>query len=131
MVCAVHGEPSSSKLSMTVSFSQCMQAALRKLFCRIDANCDGTINWDEFSLYMLLERQGKAAIRENEPRRSVQPPVFLSRVQNNQAHGKLIECCSFIPPCGGCSSRYATGGRDGTVKLWDCKVRHLHACSCT
>ncbi len=27
--------------------------ALSKLFCRIDANCDGTIDWDEFSSYMV------------------------------------------------------------------------------
>ena len=34
------------------------EEALSKLFCRIDANCDGTIDWDEFSSYMLLESSG-------------------------------------------------------------------------
>eukprot|EP00955_Chlamydomonas_euryale_P098248 365129-Chlamydomonas_euryale.AAC.19 len=29
--------------------------ALAKLFARIDANADETIDWDEFSTYMLLE----------------------------------------------------------------------------
>lgn len=33
------------------------EEALLKLFCRIDANSDGTIDWDEFSSYMLLESQ--------------------------------------------------------------------------
>ena len=100
-----------------------VQATLRKLFCRIDANCDGTVNWDEFSLYMLLERQGKADIVENGPRRSIRQPEFLSRVRSSDAHSRPIDCCSYIPACGGNSARYATGARDGTVKLWDCKVR--------
>jgi hypothetical protein len=30
---------------------------MRKLFFRIDANSDGRLDWDEFSLYMLLENQ--------------------------------------------------------------------------
>jgi hypothetical protein len=42
---------------------------MRKLFYRIDANGDGTVDWDEFSLYMLLENQGCAAIREAEQTR--------------------------------------------------------------
>lgn len=29
--------------------------ALTKLFMRLDANSDGSVNWDEFSSYMLLE----------------------------------------------------------------------------
>jgi hypothetical protein len=33
--------------------------ALTKLFCRIDANSDGTIDWDEFSQFMLLENQAR------------------------------------------------------------------------
>jgi hypothetical protein len=33
------------------------EEALGKLFMRIDANCDGTLDWDEFSNYMLLESQ--------------------------------------------------------------------------
>lgn len=40
--------------------------ALAKLFMRIDANSDGTVSWDEFSSYMLLESQGSASIREFE-----------------------------------------------------------------
>lgn len=36
---------------------QHVQECMRKLFFRIDANGDGKLDWDEFSLYMLLENQ--------------------------------------------------------------------------
>lgn len=100
-----------------------MQNALKKLFYRIDANCDGTVDWDEFSLYMLLEQQGTAEISEDEHRRALTPPAMLARPVPGDAHAKIIDCCTLVPPCGGASTRYATGARDGNVKLWDCKVR--------
>jgi Ca2+-binding EF-hand superfamily protein len=40
--------------------------ALKKLFMRIDANSDGSVDWDEFSNFMLMESQGGASIREVE-----------------------------------------------------------------
>lgn len=50
------------------------QAALGKLFMRIDANSDGTVDWDEFSSYMLLESQGSASIRDLETTISFDQP---------------------------------------------------------
>ena len=37
--------------------------ALRRLFIRIDANCDATVDWDEFSNHMLLEGQATLQLR--------------------------------------------------------------------
>lgn len=34
--------------------------ALRRLFARIDANADGTVDWREFSTYILLENDSAA-----------------------------------------------------------------------
>ena len=34
--------------------------ALRRLFARIDANADGTVDWREFSSYILLENDSAA-----------------------------------------------------------------------
>lgn len=34
--------------------------ALRRLFARIDANADGTVDWREFSTYTLLENDSAA-----------------------------------------------------------------------
>eukprot|EP00983_Pelagomonas_calceolata_P017881 561024-Pelagomonas_calceolata.AAC.2 len=42
------------------------ELALKKLFMRIDANSDETIDWDEFSNFMLMESQGGASIKEVE-----------------------------------------------------------------
>jgi hypothetical protein len=39
------------------------RAALRRLFLRVDANCDGTVDWDEFSNHMLLEGQAELSLR--------------------------------------------------------------------
>eukprot|EP00959_Pyramimonas_sp_CCMP1952_P285008 5958934-Pyramimonas_sp.AAC.1 len=39
---------------------------LRHMFMKIDANGDGSVDWDEFSTYMLLQNQGKQAMLENE-----------------------------------------------------------------
>lgn len=41
-----------------------VQECMRKLFYRIDANSDGRLDWDEFSLYMLLENQVWASAKE-------------------------------------------------------------------
>ena len=99
-----------------------LQEALRKLFYRIDANADGTVDWDEFSQYMLLENQGMAAIMENKQRRELHAPA-VPKARADAGHSKMMECCSIVPPCGGSSARYATGARDGTVKLWETKAR--------
>ena len=83
---------------------------------------------DEFSLYMLLEKQGAAAIAESEKRRELQASKATKRADHDhEAHAKIMDCCTIVPPCGGSSARYATGARDGTVKLWDCKVSYAQA----
>ena len=70
-------------------------------------------------MYMMLENQGCAAMREAETVRILGPP---QQGPVEDAHKKLTQCCTIVPPCGGSSQRYATGGRDGAVKLWSCKA---------
>ena len=36
---------------------------LEKLFMKVDTNCDGTVDWDEFLSYMLLEYLEKDLIK--------------------------------------------------------------------
>jgi hypothetical protein len=36
------------------------------MFMKIDANADGTVDWDEFSSFMLLQNQGKQNMRHHE-----------------------------------------------------------------
>jgi len=70
-------------------------------------------------MYMMLENQGCAAMREAETLRVFDQPL---QGPAEDGHKKLTQCCTTVPPCGGSSQRYATGGRDGTVKLWSCKA---------
>ncbi len=42
--------------------------ALLRLFMRIDANCDGTVSWDEFISFMLCQDQGASIIAEESGR---------------------------------------------------------------
>ncbi|EFJ43836.1 hypothetical protein VOLCADRAFT_96020 [Volvox carteri f. nagariensis] len=102
--------------------------ALAKLFMRIDADSDGTINWDEFSTYMLLESQGSARVREFESTVTMQDPV-PSPVSDLLAHKDAITHITAMKLANGVD-RYATCGRDGTVRLWNAKdlkhVKTLH-----
>lgn len=68
---------------------------------------------------LRMSVQGSAAIREAEKTRVLGKPKLVA---SPQAHKKLVQCCSIIPPSGGSSSRFVTGGRDGIVRLWNCKV---------
>ncbi len=38
------------------------ESVLLRLFMRIDANCDGTVSWDEFISFMLCQDQGASVI---------------------------------------------------------------------
>ena len=52
--------------SLTRGGAEHSEDDLRALFQKIDANCDGTVDWDEFSSYMLLENEGTSSLRERE-----------------------------------------------------------------
>ena len=67
-----------------------------------------------------------AAMLDSKQRRQLCPPEVSKGPPPPGGHTKIMDCCSIVPPCGGLSERYATGGRDGTVRLWSAKVRGLH-----
>jgi len=97
--------------------------ALSKLFMRIDANSDGSIDWDEFSSYMLLESQGSASIRELESSITFEAPV-TPFVPEGGAHRDVITAISHVQLSNG-ADRYVTCGKDGVVKVWNCKDMKL------
>ena len=109
-----------ANVAKTSSSSAINDAKLRQLFTRIDANADGTVDWNEFSTYVLLESQGTAEMREtlegseyveqhppdhggNEP-----PPDPLAK------HKDLVTRIVRLPA----RDSYATTSRDGTVRIW-------------
>eukprot|EP00192_Tetraselmis_astigmatica_P000660 CAMPEP_0117689666 /NCGR_PEP_ID=MMETSP0804-20121206/24643_1 /TAXON_ID=1074897 /ORGANISM="Tetraselmis astigmatica, Strain CCMP880" /LENGTH=1073 /DNA_ID=CAMNT_0005502517 /DNA_START=57 /DNA_END=3278 /DNA_ORIENTATION=+ len=99
---------------------------LRKLFLRIDANSDGTVDWDEFASYILLENQGAANLRESETVLQFHPSQMPDKVPMELAHRSPMMQIAQLPAGSGVGERYATAGRDGTVRLWSVKDMSHH-----
>lgn len=69
------------------------QEELRKLFLRIDANSDGTVDWDEFATFILLENQGAANLRESETVLQFHPTQMPDKVGTKRnAHAGIGLC---------------------------------------
>ena len=91
---------------------------------KIDTNCDGTVDWDEFCTYMLLEYQEKDSMNRGKrlpyphPLKMVGSPhhellsniSYMPTVQLESDHGFLAT----KKECG----RYLSVSKDGTVCLW-------------
>lgn len=95
---------------------------LRRLFMKVDANSDGTIDWDEFSSYMLLENQGTSVMRDSETRYEYVEQEFPDACPEAVAHKEPI--ANLKGPILG--DRYLSAGRDGTVKMWNCADLSVH-----
>lgn len=94
--------------------------SVEKLFMKIDANSDGSITWDEFSTYMMLENQGSARLRETElslefVRMDMPPP------NDSDVHRDSILGITKIPSQIGLHDKYVTVSKDGSVKFWNAK----------
>ncbi|KAL6759826.1 quinon protein alcohol dehydrogenase-like superfamily [Haematococcus lacustris] len=98
--------------------------ALGKLFMRIDANSDGTLDWDEFANYMLLESQGAASIRDLESSINFDKPEDVHAPEEHH-HKKIVTHISHVTLPNG-ADRYITSGKDGLVKVWNAKdMKHV------
>ena len=93
------------------------EARLRHLFTRIDANADNTVDWDEFSSFILLEGIAEEKAREamdgteyvlceDGPKGVVGAPV-----------DKHKDMCTAVMRFQKGDS-YATASRDGTIRVW-------------
>eukprot|EP01062_Namystynia_karyoxenos_P007408 TRINITY_DN1260_c0_g1_i2.p1 TRINITY_DN1260_c0_g1~~TRINITY_DN1260_c0_g1_i2.p1 ORF type:complete len:1461 (+),score=170.27 TRINITY_DN1260_c0_g1_i2:52-4434(+) len=92
---------------------------LRDWFRRIDANANGSVDWDEFSSYVLLDGQQKTQIEERKAGFCTtcdqpQPPV-------QSYHQDSISMCLVHPR----APRYFTCGRDGAIKVWNSQTISL------
>ncbi|KAJ3129013.1 WD40 repeat domain 95 [Nowakowskiella sp. JEL0407] len=88
-------------LGGNLSFDQMTQ-----LFMKIDANSDGTVDWDEFSTYMMsgtMEADNLSHVFDERIRKLVNCP-----------HKDMIKKIEFIPR----ERKYISVGRDGTTCLW-------------
>ncbi|KAI8818479.1 WD40-repeat-containing domain protein [Fimicolochytrium jonesii] len=81
------------------------------LFMKIDANSDGSVDWDEFSTYMM----GRA--KENSEAQS----IFDERVRKlfNSPHKDIIRYIDYIAK----ERKYITVSREGTVCYWSSTLK--------
>ncbi|KAJ3092952.1 WD40 repeat domain 95 [Quaeritorhiza haematococci] len=76
------------------------------LFMKIDANSDGTVDWDEFSTYMMTGTMETDIMRT----------IFDERVRKllGSPHKDMIKRIDFVAK----ERKYISVSRDGTVCLW-------------
>jgi hypothetical protein len=90
------------------------------LFMQIDANTDNTVDWEEFSTFMLLraERQSKM-IEEASMQLFEVPPPMIRMPKMQTPHLETIISILFLQG----SKRYITCSREGTVCYWSDKLK--------
>jgi WD40 repeat protein len=97
---------------------------LNQLFMKIDANSDGTVDWAEFTEYMLLENRGGELMKEADERCQ-----YVARGAEGdsgggggggsvraQHAGRVLRVRHLKQV-----AAYASCGEDGTCRLWTCK----------
>ncbi len=109
------------------------EEALAKLFMRIDANCDSTVDWEEFCSYLLLESTGSNANAPKELDCTMEFEQGQQPALAAEAHHKeLMSGLCFVPGNGSGPDRWMTTAADGTVRVWNAKVSrgsgYLHTC---
>lgn len=112
--------------------SEQWRSELETLFKKIDASCTETVNWEEFTNYMLLHMPGfNGGDGACELSHNPQSCDALAGAWGS-GHTDMINCVTVIPDVGVGSSnggtaagasggglrRYVTTGRDGFVKVW-------------
>lgn len=105
------------------------QQELTNLFMKIDANSDGTVDWNEFTEYMLLENEGKELVEENSAN-GFQFNQDDEQVQHLPQHRRrVIRLRNFER-----SGLFATCSKDSSLTLWgaDCdgKPRFVKRIKC-
>jgi len=85
------------------------QKIYTQLFMKIDANSDGTVDWDEFTNFLLSENQGIDQMGKDSQADFVLTPMPPSADQ----HRDMITAVITVDK----NQMYYTGGRDGCMKL--------------
>lgn len=97
------------------------QHQLTRLFMKIDANSDGSVDWPEFTEYMLLENKGTELMKKEDIKCEYISQDFEEPHENyHQHHARPIIRVRNIPALGA----YATCSEDGSVRLWQ-SFNHL------
>eukprot|EP00948_MAST-09A_sp_MAST-9A-sp1_P002549 g2549.t1 len=94
---------------------------LTHLFMKIDANSDGTVDWDEFTNYMFLDNQDTAASKSEEDTikfisggaEPLTTPNFV-----RFTHKSPVHTVQYIEKCARAQSLYASASTDGVIHIW-------------
>ncbi|KAI9207639.1 WD40-repeat-containing domain protein [Polychytrium aggregatum] len=87
------------------------------LFMKIDANIDDSVDWDEFSTFMLLQAEGHNKMKEE-----AETQLFDTEVRRSALltpHKDAIVRILFLKK----SSRYVTCSREGTICHWGDRLK--------
>eukprot|EP01083_Nonionella_stella_P100616 284025_1 len=89
------------------------QQKLTHLFMKIDANSDGSVDWDEFTNYLLMENQGFDKMEDDSYDELVRANIEPA---SNRAfhHRDMVTSILHLPK----EKQYLTVSRDGTCRLW-------------
>ncbi len=63
------------------------------MFMKIDTNCDGTVDWDEFCTYMLLEYQEKEVMAGEK----LLPYPYPMKILNSPMHAAMVSKITYLP----------------------------------
>lgn len=90
-------------------------AQMDSLFLKIDTDLNNSINWDDFSTFMLLRAEGQKKMREEaESQLFSLDPSMIHRLPLSTPHRDHIGVILHLPVF----KRYITVGRDGIVCYW-------------
>ncbi|KAK3740293.1 hypothetical protein QZH41_018524, partial [Actinostola sp. cb2023] len=103
------------------------------IFMKVDANCDGTVDWEEFCSYMLSENQLKDVMTSED--REMEFPFPAREVPS--AHRDTLPRITYFPkmslssddPADTNGGRYVTVSKDGTLQFWSMDLHPLRTYS--
>ena len=97
---------------------------LRRLFARVDVNADGSINWNEFSEFLLVENQAASEAKDISRVKYKEKKNLAKEITGNNIkvalRGDHLDMISRIIVMKG-GNNYITCGRDGMIKTWSSK----------
>ena len=104
---------------------------LALIFMKVDTNCDGTVDWDEYLSYMLLEYKEKDQMTS-----LMQDKPFPKPLRDiSTCHRDDITSVEFLPTLNRRDhwvdgidyhhGRYVTVSKDGVVNFWSIDMNHL------
>ena len=95
---------------------------LTHLFMKIDANSDGTVDWDEFTNFMLLENQAAADMSDRSYSERLQEHGPAEPNSKHLHHRDMMDGILQLPKL----EKLFTHSRDGTVRVWNAaNMSHL------